>query len=93
MVLMGVGQNQADKVLALLLQEADVGHDQIDAGQVFLVAEGYPEIDRKPRPLVAVAEPIDRQVHADLSDTAERRERQFIGARHQVAPVEAASPK
>ncbi len=73
MVLMGVCQHQADQVLAFLFQEADVGHDQVDAGQMLFVAERHPEIDRQPRTLVAVAEAVDRQVHADLADTAKRR--------------------
>ena len=93
MILMGVGQHQADQVLALLFEEADVGHDQVDAGQMLLVAKGHAEIDRQPRSLMAVAETIDRQVHADLADTAERRKGQFIRPRHQLAPAEAAEPK
>jgi hypothetical protein len=60
---------------------------------MLLVAEGDAEIDRQPRPLLAVAEAIDRQVHADLADTAERRKGQFIRPRHQAAPTDAAVPK
>ena len=93
MVLMGVGQHQADQVLALFFEKADIGHDQVDARQMFLVAEGHAEIDREPRALMAVAEPVDRQVHADLADAAERRKGQFIRPRHQTAPTEAAEPK
>jgi hypothetical protein len=40
---------------------------------------------------MAVAQAIDRQVHADLADAAERRKCEFV--RHQVAPAEAALPK
>ena len=93
MVLMGVRQHQPHQVLALFYQEADVRHDQVDARQVFLVAKGHAEIDREPGPLVAVTEPVDRQVHADLADAAERRKGQFIWFRHQAAPTEAAEPK
>ncbi len=93
MVFMGMGQHQADQVLALLLQEADIGHDQIDAGQMFLVAERHAEIDGEPGALVAVAESVDRQVHADLADAAERRKSQFIRSRHHAAPADAAEPK
>ena len=35
---------------------------------------------------MAVAEAIDRQVHADLADAAERRKGQFIRPRHQARP-------
>src|SRR5260370_37509241 len=93
MVFMGVRQHQADQILALFFQEADVGHDQIDARQMLLVAEGDAEIDREPGALMPVAEAIDRQVHADLADAAERRKGQFIRPRHQAAPTEAAEPK
>ena len=93
MVLMGMGQHEADQVLPLFLQKADVGHDQIDAGQMLLVAKGDAEIDRQPGALMAVAEAIDRQVHADLADAAERRKGQFIRSRHQAAPADAAEPK
>ena len=93
MVLVGVGQHQSDQIVALLFEKGDVGHDQIDSGQMLLVAEGHAEIDREPGALMAVAEAIDRQVHADLADAAERRKGQFIGSPHQAAPADAAEPK
>ncbi len=93
MVFMGMRQHQPDQVLALFLQKANVRHDQIDARQMLLVAKGDAEIDRQPGALVAVAEPVDRQVHADLADAAERRKGQFVRARHQGVPAEAAEPK
>ena len=93
MVLMGVRQHQPHQVLAFLLEEGDVGHDQVDARQMLLIAEGDAEIDRQPGALMAVAEPIDRQVHADLADAAERRKDEFIRPRHQDALTEAAEPK
>src|SRR5438132_456456 len=42
---------------------------------------------------MAATEPVDRQVHADLADTAERRKYQFIRPRHQLAPTDATAPK
>src|SRR6266478_222591 len=93
MVFVGMGQHQSDQVVALFFEERDVGHDQIDAGQMLLIAEGHAEIDREPGALLAVAQAIDRQVHADLADAAERRKGQFIRPRHQAAPTEAAEPK
>ena len=78
MVFMGVRQHQPDQVLPLLHQKADVGHDGVDARQMFFVAEGDAEIDREPGALLAVAETIDRQVHADLADAAERRKGEFV---------------
>ena len=93
MVFVGMGQHEADQVLAFFFEEADVGHDGIDAGQMLLVAKGHAEIDREPGALMAIAEAIDRQVHADLADAAERRKGQFIRSRHQAAPADAAAPK
>src|SRR5689334_3314739 len=93
MILMGVRQHQAHQILALLHQERNVGHDQVDARQMLLVAEGDAEIDREPGALGALAEAVDRQVHADLADAAERRKGQFIGTRHHADLAEAAVPK
>ncbi len=93
MIFMGMGQHQPDQILAFFFEKADVRHDEVDARQMLLVAEGHPEIDREPRALVAIAEAIDRQVHADLTDAAERRKSQFIRPRHHVAPTDAAEPK
>jgi len=93
MILMGVREHQAHQVLAFLLEEGHVRHHQIDAGQMLLVAERHAEIDREEAALLAVAETVDRQVHADLADTAERGESQFVGSRHYLLPVEPAVPK
>ena len=37
-----------DEALELFLEETHVGHDQIDARQMLLVAEGNAEIDLQP---------------------------------------------
>src|SRR3954452_17802028 len=60
---------------------------------MLLVAEGDAEIDRQPGPLLAVAEAVDRQIHADLADPAERCKYQFFRLRHHAAPTEATAPK
>src|SRR5262245_12640172 len=95
MILVRVGQDKSDQVPALFLQKGDVGHDQIDAGQMLLVTERNAEVNGKQASLMAVAEPVDRQVHADLADPAERRKCEFVGSGHQAEPAEldAASPK
>jgi hypothetical protein len=90
---MRMRQHKANEILAFFFEKADVGHDQIDAGQMLLVAKGHAEIDREPATLVAVAEPVDRQVHADLANAAERRKGQFVRSRHHAAPADAAEPK
>ena len=48
MILMRVGEHEPGKILALLHQIADVGQDQIDAGQMLFGGERHAEIDRQP---------------------------------------------
>ena len=60
------------------IEITDVGQDEIDAGQR-IVAEGNTEIDRDPLPVPFIAEPVDREIHPDLADPAERREYEFVG--------------
>jgi hypothetical protein len=93
MVLVRMRQHETHEIVALLLEKADVRHDQVDPRQMLFVPEGYAEIDREPAPLLAVAEAIDRQIHADLADSAERRKGQFIRPCHQLVPLDAAEPK
>src|SRR6516165_2689112 len=92
-IFMGMRQHEPDQVLPFLLEKADVGHDRLDARQMLLVAKGHSEIDGKPKPPGAIAEAVDRQVHADLADATERRECQFVHLFHQAAPADAAEPK
>ena len=47
MILMRVGQQQADDIVPLLLDEADVGKDDVDAG-LGLAAEGHAHVDDEP---------------------------------------------
>ena len=62
---------------ALFDQEADVRHDEVDAGQV-VAGEGDAEVDREPVLAALRAEAVERQIHADLADAAERREDEFV---------------
>src|SRR6185312_10126221 len=59
-------------------QIADVRQDQVDAGQMILGGKGDADVDRQPLPLVRRAVAVDRQVHANLADAAERREYEFL---------------
>ena len=93
MILVGMSQHETNEVLSLFFEKPDVRHDEIDARQMLLVTEGHTEIDREPASLMAVAEPVDRQVHADLAHATERSKHQFIGPRYHVAPIDAAAPK
>ena len=85
MILMRVGEHQAGEVFALFHQIADVGQNQIDAGQMLLRRERHAEVDREPGAAALVADAVDRQVHADLADAAQRREHQFLCARAMVS--------
>jgi len=72
---------------AFLNQIADVGENEIDPRQI-IAGEGNAEVDRKPTPVLFRAEAVKREIHADLADTAERREDEFIGgAKHGRIPV------
>src|SRR5262249_1442680 len=51
--------------------------DDFDAGQI-VAREGDAEINRKPGLLARRAKAVDRQIHADLADPAERRKNQFL---------------
>ncbi len=85
MILVAVGEDQADDVFALLDQIADVRQDEIDAGQMLLGRERHAAIDDEPLPAPPVAEAVDREIHPDLADAAERREDKFV-LRHRLSP-------
>ena len=83
MIFMGMGEHEPEEVFALLDQKADVRHDEIDAGQMLFGGKRDAEIDHDPLPAAAVAEAVDREIHADLADAAERREHKLV-VRHRV---------
>ena len=73
MILMRVGEQEADDIVLLLLDEADIGEDHIDA-RLGLAAEGDSHIDDEPfaRAIAPVA--VEIQIHADLAHAAKRQE-------------------
>ncbi len=73
MILMRVGEQQADDVVPLLLEEAYVGKDDIDAG-LGVAAEGDAHVDDEPFARAAAPIAIEIQVHPDLAHAAERQE-------------------
>src|SRR5215831_2669227 len=86
-VLVRMGEHETEEIAALLHEIADIRQNQIDAGQR-IVTEGDAEVDRDPLPTLLVAEPVDREVHADLADPAQGREDELVGrARHGGGPV------
>jgi hypothetical protein len=73
MVLMPVRQDDAEQVLAALLDEFQIGQDQLDAG-IGRIGEGHAEIDHQP--FAAAAVEID--VHADLARAAKGEKEEFV---------------
>ena len=80
MVLMAVGEHDAEQIGAMLLDEGEIGEDQLDP-RIGRIGEGHAEIDHHPFALAAVE--ID--VHADLARAAEREEEQFFAGFHHVS--------
>ncbi len=84
-------EHETREVAPLLDEERDVRHDEVDAGQV-VARERHAEIDRHPGALAAVAEPIEREIHPDLADAAERREQEFGGGHQAITRAGKISP-
>ena len=74
MVFMGVGEHEAQNIFALFDEIGDIRQDQIDAGQMLLGRKRHAAVDDDPLPAAAIAEAIDREIHPDLAEAAERRE-------------------
>src|SRR4029077_6261573 len=72
-VLMGVGQHDADQIVAPLLDESGVRHHHLDAGHR-IVGEADAEIDHQPFAGVAV----QIEVHADLAGPAQGEEQELV---------------
>ena len=80
-ILVGMSDDNADQILLRFFDEGDVGHQQIDAGQV-LAGEGETDVDHQPFAGARRAEAVERTIHADLAETAKRSENQFVGVAH-----------
>ena len=80
MVLVAVGEDDPGELVLLLLDELQLGQDQVDA-RVIGVGEGQPEVDHQP--LAAAAVEVD--VHADLARPAERAEQELFARGHAAA--------
>ena len=73
-----MGDEDAEEVLALRLDEAEIGIHEVDARQVLLAAEAHAAIDQDPLPPPSRPEAVERGVHADLAEAAERNEDQLV---------------
>ena len=80
-VLVSVGDDDPNQILLRLLDEAEIGHDQIDAGQV-LAGKRHPKVDHQPLTRVSGPVAVKRTIHADLAQAAERGEHELAVVRH-----------
>jgi hypothetical protein len=76
-VLVRVGEDDAEQAVEPLLNELEVGEHQVDAGVVG-IGEPHAEVDHQPLAIAAV----EVDVHADLARAAEREEQQFVSGGH-----------
>ena len=76
---MGVGDDDAGEVRALLLEVGDVGKDHVDAGQSSCASKAMPKSTASQVRSSARTEAVEAEVHADLADPAERQEDEFVG--------------
>ena len=87
MVLMRMSQHYANEVLLALLDEFQIGEDQLGAG-ILVGAKGHAQIDHQP---LAVS-PIEVDVHPDLARSPERAEQQFLAGFHLAFSARMAMP-
>ena len=88
-ILMRMGDHNAAQAADVLLDEADVGQDQVDTRQVG-AGKGDAAVDDDPFARIGGTVAIQGQVHADLADTAQRAEYQFslpVGSRHDAPRI------
>ena len=83
MILVRMGDDDADEILLHLLDEADVRHDEIDAGQV-VAGEGDAEVDHQPLARLRRAIAVERAIHSDFAQAPEGREHELAVVCHSV---------
>src|SRR3546814_10880534 len=75
MILMPMRENDAEQIVATLLNESQIGKDQVDAG-IAWIGKGKAQIYHDPFSLGS----IEIDIHANLSRPAEGQEKQFIAS-------------
>ena len=73
--------HDAGEVGAVLLDEAHVGEDHVDAGIVLALGEGDAAVDHQPLARVGRPEAVEVGVHADLAEAAQRHEYELVAVR------------
>ena len=77
MVLVGVGEDEAEQVLLLAFDIERVGHDDFNA-RLAAIGEGDAQVDRQPFTVRGRTIAVEVEVHADLARAAERQEDEFV---------------
>ena len=80
-ILVRMGDDDSDQIPLHLLDEAEVWHDKIDAGQL-RACKGHSEIDHQPLARVCRSIAVKGAIHADLAQAAKRGEHELAVVRH-----------
>ena len=80
MVLVGVGEHDADEIGPLFLEVGDVRKDEVDTGKIG-ARKGDAEVDREPGARLRRPVAVEPEIHADLADPAKRKEDQLVPVR------------
>ena len=77
MILMRMGDDEADEILPHLLDETGVGDHHVDAREL-RSREGDAAIDHQPFHAALRAKAIKGEIHPDLAKASERHEDEFV---------------
>src|SRR5262245_13943464 len=92
-VLVRMREYQARDILAFFNQVPNVRQDQVDPRKMLLGRKRHAKIDSEPGAPALIADAVDRQVHADLSDPSKWCKNQFLRSGHaQRSPKPKTSP-
>ena len=84
MVLVRVGQDNAEELVLAILDELRVGHNDVHA-RCACISEGHAQIDNHPLALACAAIAEQVEVHSDLAGPSEREEyKVFFSLSHSV---------
>ena len=86
-VLVRVRDEDADEIAAVLLDEAHVGQDHVDAGVELALGEGDPAIDHEPLARIRRPVAIEVEVHADLAEAAKAHEHELVPPPARTGPL------
>src|SRR5262245_1661006 len=75
-----MGEHEARQIGTLLLDEAQIRQNDVDARIVLALWEGNAEIDHQPFARLRWPKAVKVAVHADLADAAERQENELLVA-------------